>query len=378
MSHWIWQHKDWPHFFWDEKLLSSHLSSARLVQGKLLGIIHTINQQTARQMNAFVLADQSVDTSAIEGEHLNRDSVRSSIANRLGLKQVGINKPVDRYIEGLLDMLLDATENYEQPLTLERLYGWHAALFPTGYSGIHKITVAALRKTDPMQIVSGRPGKIKVHYEAPPSKRVNKEMRIFLNWFNKKDLDGLLRAGIAHLWFELLHPFDDGNGRIGRAIIDLTLAQDEKQNVRYYSLSSAIMQDRKNYYTQLGKSCRGNMDITSWLIWFINCFKTAIHQAFELIDDITLKSRFLEKHATTELNARQIKVLNRLLDAGKKGFIGGMTTRKYTQLTKTSRTTAYRELHDLVLKKCLKPLTKKGRSAAYEIRWVNKEHKSKK
>ncbi len=371
MTHWIWQYKDWPNFYWDEKLLSSELARARLAQGKLLGIAQTINKRAAEQMNATLLAEQALDTSAIEGEYLNRDSVRSSIANRLGLKQAGIDKPRDRYVEGLLDMLLDATENYDKPLTVQRLCGWHAALFPTGYSGIRKITVGSLRRIDSIQIVSGRPGKIKVHYEAPTSRVIEKEIKQFLSWFNTQDhTDSLLRSGIAHLWFELLHPFEDGNGRIGRAIIDLVLAKDEKQSLRYYSLSSAIMRDRKNYYACLEKSCRGNLDITSWLIWFLHCFQSAIRQSLSVINDINLKSRFWEHYGTTVLNKRQIKVLNHLLDTGKNGFIGGMTTRKYSQLTKTSRATAYRELSDLVRKKCLKPLEKKGRSAAYEINWV--------
>ncbi len=373
MHQWIWQHKDWPNFYWDEKEISSYLASARLTQGKLLGIIQTIHQKTVEQMDAIVLTEQAIGTSAIEGEILNRDSVRSSIANRLGLKQAGISGAPDRYVEGLLDMLLDATENYQQPLTLERLFGWHAALFPTGYSGIQKIAVASLRQAGPMQIVSGRPGKTKVHYEAPPQKSVKKEMDAFLIWLNaKSDMDGLLRAGMAHLWFELIHPFDDGNGRIGRAIIDLALAQDEQQPTRYYSLSSAIMQDRKNYYANLEKICRGDTDITTWLVWFLTCIKSSIHHAIEIVNDINLKSRFWEKHATTILNTRQTKILNRLLDAGKDKFIGGMTTRKYCQLTKTSRATAYRELSDLVQKKCLKAIAKKGRSAAYEINWPRK------
>ncbi len=370
MDHWIWQHKDWPHFYWDDKRLSPHLASAQLAQGKLLGITQVINKQATEQLDATILGEQALDTSAIEGERLNRDSVRSSIENRLGQKQAGISKPPDRYIEGLLDMLLDATQNYDKALTLERLYGWQAALFPTGYSGIRKITVGSLRQAGPMQIVSGRPEKTTVHYEAPPSDTVKKEIKHFLKWFNANDnINGLLRAGIAHLWFELLHPFEDGNGRVGRAIIDLALAQDERLSSRFYSLSSAIMEDRKNYYIHLEKSCRGGMDITSWLVWFLTCFKNAIFHAMSLINDINLKSRFWEKHATTELNTRQTKVLNRLLDAGKKGFIGGMMTRKYMRLTKTSRATAYRELSDLVRKKCLKPIVKKGRSAAYEINW---------
>lgn len=369
MIHWIWQQPDWPHFHWDEAKITPHLASARLIQGRLLGMIETIQDHTRQTLDEIILAEQAIDTSAIEGERLNRESVRSSIENRLGLKQAGISKAPDRYVEGLLDMLLDATQHYDRPLTLERLYGWHAALFPTGYSGIRKITVGSLRQ-GPMQIVSGRPGKTKVHYEAVPFEKINAETKRFLTWFNTKtDRDGLLRAGIAHLWFELLHPFDDGNGRTGRAVIDLALAQDEKNATRYYSMSSAIMQDRKNYYECLEKSCRGDMEITGWLIWFLTCFQQAVKQAIQLINDISLKSRFWETHATTVLNARQIKVLTRLLDAGKKGFEGAMTTRKYMQLTKTSRATAYRELSELVEKKCLTPLNKKGRSSAYKICW---------
>src|SRR3990167_10782992 len=370
MTHWIWSNKDWPNFSWDAEKLSLHLSSARLAQGKLLGIIQTINDEVSDEMDAIILAAQAIDTSAIEGERLTRDSVRSSIANRLGLDIAGISTQPDRYIEGLLDMLLDATQNYSALLTLERLYGWHAALFPTGYSGIRKITVGSLREPGPMQIVSGRPDRPTIHYEAPPAKGIKNEMNRFLSWFNDNAvIDGLLRAGIAHLWFELLHPFEDGNGRVGRAIIDLALAQDEKLKSRYYSLSSAIMNDRKNYYASLEKSCCGDMDITPWLIWFLGCFKDAINHSIKMIDDISYKSHFWERHARTEINTRQAKVLNRLLDAGRDGFIGGMTTRKYMQLTKISRATAYRELIDLVDKKCLRPTTEKGRSAAYEIDW---------
>jgi Fic family protein len=370
MTHWIWSHKNWPQFTWNAQELSLHLSRARLAQGRLLGIIQTIHTEVSEQVDAIVLGEQAMDTSAIEGERLNRDSVRSSITNRLGLEKAGISASSDRYIEGLLDMLLDVTQNHQTPLTLERLYGWHAALFPTGYSGMHKVAVGSLRQPGPMQIVSGRPGREKVHYEAPPAEGVEQELRSFLVWFNEgKETDGLLRAGISHLWFELLHPFEDGNGRVGRAIIDLALSQDEQLGSRYYSLSSAIMKDRKKYYASLEKTCRGDLDITPWLIWFLGCFEDSIHGAIELIDGISCKSRFWERHATTEINTRQMKVLNRLLNAGKDGFVGHMTTRKYMQLTKTSRATAYRELSDLVNKSCLKPTADKGRSAAYEVDW---------
>lgn len=370
MNHWIWQSKDWPNFYWDECQLASRIANVRLTQGKLLGITQTIQHETAKEMDAIMLAEQALETSAIEGEYLNRDSVRSSIANRLGLKNAGIQTPPDRYIEGLLDMLLDATECYKKNLSLTRLQGWHAALFPTGYSGIQKIFVGKLREIDDMQIVSGRPEKRKIHYEAPPSDFVKEDITHFLNWFNHKNtMDGLIRAGIAHLWFELLHPFDDGNGRVGRAIIDLALAQDEKNSVRYYSLSSAMMKDRKNYYKNLESACRGSMDITEWLTWFLECIESSITHSLQVIESIQLKSRFWESHINTQLTQRQKKVLNRLLNAGKDNFVGGMTNRKYTQLTKTSRATAYRELKDLLDKKCLKAISEQGRSAAYEIVW---------
>ncbi len=369
MTQWAWQHQNWPDFYWNEQQVSPHLASARLIQGKLLGIVQGINQQAEQTIQSLLLTEEALETSAIEGQILSRDSVYSSISNRLGLERAGMNKPPDRYIEGLLDLLLDATQHHQTALTSGRLHSWQAGLFPTGYSGIRKIAVGKWREND-VQIVSGQPGKTRVHYQGPPAHLIENEIDIFLNWFNKPPkIDGLLRAAIAHLWFELLHPFEDGNGRIGRAIIDLSLAQDEQQSQRYYSLSSAIMQEKKQYYTYLEKSCCGNLDISDWLIWFLGCFKHAIENTMNLLQGIQLKNQFWLNHTDTPLNNRQKKVLNRLLDTGKKGFIGGMTTRKYQQLTKTSRATAYRELSDLVKKKCLTPITKTGRSAAYEIYW---------
>jgi Fic family protein len=369
MSNWIWKHVNWPDFHWDDQMISPHLAQARLAQGKLLGTIHLLDQETLEQIDFATLTSQAINTAAIEGEHLNRDSVRSSIARRLGIEHAGLDKPADRKIEGLLDMLLDATGNYQQALSLKRLYGWHAALFPTGYSGIEKIIVGALRQADDMQIISGRPGKEKVHYEAPPAKEVLPGMKKLLNWFNdKNNIDGLVKAAIAHLWFELLHPFEDGNGRLGRALIDLALAQDEKLNIRYYSLSSAIMHDRKNYYAQLETSCKGDLDISRWIIWFLNCFEKAVNSSLQTISNTRLKSQFWNKHATTVLNERQIKALNRLLDEGTAGFTGNLTTKKYANLTKTSRATAYRELHDLLQKNCLCAVGQ-GRSAGYQIQW---------
>ena len=282
---WLWQHKSWPDFYWDDQSLISSLAEVRQIQGQLLGIINFIDKDAAIELDSLTLSEQAITTSAIEGEILDRNSVRSSIAHRLGLETVAVNKSGNRYIEGLLDMLLDAMANYQSKLTLERLCGWHAALFPTGYSGIYKIQVAKLRGPGPMQVVSGPMGKEKVHYEAPPADILPEEMYSFLEWFNRNsDMDGILRAGLAHLWFELLHPFADGNGRIGRAIIDLALAQDEKMKIRYYSLSSAIMQDRKNYYSQLKNCCTGNLDITAWLLWFLQTTKQAILDSIAIIE----------------------------------------------------------------------------------------------
>lgn len=368
MTHWIWQCENWPKFTYRADALATALASARLSQGKLLGIIQTMQNDTTTLLDAEILAEQAIDTSAIEGERLNRDSVRSSIADRLGLHRAGIHAAPNRYIDGLLDMLMDATGNHEKPLTLERLFGWHAGLFPTGYAGIHKIIVADLRGPGPMEIVSGQPGKTTIHYSAPPANTLSAQLEDFLTWFNgKRQTDGLIRAGLAHLWFELLHPFEDGNGRVGRAIIDLALAQDEKLSSRYYSLSSAIMRERKHYYSSLEKACRGGLDVTDWLNWFLSCVTQAIEAAMSLIKNITFKSRFWQIHATTALNERQIKVLNKLLSKGEAGFIGNMTTRKYRQITGVSRATAYRELNDLVNKQCLVPTTDKGRAAGYAI-----------
>lgn len=373
MHHWIWKNKEWPDFTWSAADIAEHITAARLAQAELMGMIRTLAPATTDELNSITLAEQAINTSAIEGETLNRDSVRSSIAHRLGLEHAGINPPVDRYIEGLLDMLTDATVNYKSELTATKLYSWHAALFPTGYSGITKIQVGSYRAAGPMQIISGRTGKETIHYEAPPSETVAENMQKFLHWFNANaDIDGLVRAAIAHLWFELIHPFDDGNGRVGRAIADLALAQDENLATRYYSLSSAIMRNRKAYYAQLETCCRDGLDISDWIIWFLQILQKAIKNAIILIDDISLKSRFWQQHSNTTFNKRQIKVLNRLLDAGKDGFQGNMTTKKYVALTKASRATAYRELNDLVNKGCLKTTDSKGRSSGYVVLWPTK------
>jgi Fic family protein len=374
MPHWIWEDVDWPNFTWDADHIQPLLGKARLLQGKLLGVLRSFDEKTREGLNLKALTDEMVTTSAIEGSVIDRESVRSSIYHRLGIGKSGITTKPDRYVEGLLDIMIDATDHHDHLLTVERLCGWHAALFPTGYSGMQKILVGQLRGEGDMKIISGRTHKMTVHYLAPPKKILPKEMRIFLKWFNKDSLkketiDGLIRAAIAHLWFERIHPFDDGNGRIGRAIIDMALAQDEKNSMRYYSLSSVIMDQRKSYDQVLDTVSKGGLNVTVWVEWFLNCFITAIENAFQQIDKVLQKTVFWQKHEQDELNERQKKVLNKMLEKGANEYIGGMTTQKYASITKTSRATAYRELNDLVKKKCIRPLKEKGRSAAYEIIW---------
>jgi Fic family protein len=269
-------------------------------------------------------------------------------------------------------VLLDATQHYDRPLTRARLFGWQAALFPTGYSGLRKIRTGALRGRAAMRVVSGRIGRERVHFEAPPRTRLDAELERFLAWFGAPahDVDGLVRGGLAHLWFVTLHPFEDGNGRLARAISDMALAQDERQPMRAFSLSSQILREREAYYAILERTQRGGVDVTAWLAWFLTQVESAAQAAAEgTIADTLAKARFWLRHHATDLNGRQRKVLNRLLDAGRDGFEGGMNTRKYMGLTRTSRATAYRELAELVEKGCLQPTSKGGRSSGYRLVW---------
>lgn len=371
MNQWIWQAPGWPNLTFKNKKLDKHLSLTRAKQSRLLGMVSAFPQTSKLEIHAQMLSSEMITSSAIEGEHLDRASVRSSIEQRLGIKTAGLSLPPDRYIEGLLDIMIDACEHYKNPLTLTRIFGWQAALFPTGYSGIKPLVTGDVRGPGCMQIISGQPGKVTVHFEAPPHETLHEALSTFLTWFNTHDaLDGLIRAGLAHLWFEILHPFDDVNGRVGRAIIDLALAQDENLSTRFYSLSKTILAHRKSYYRILEATTKNcSLDVTDWLIWFLEHYSIAVDDAIKQIDIVLLKSKFWLVHSDTALNARQKKVLNKLLDAGKDGFEGGMTTRKYVSLTKVSRATAYRELIDMVEKNCLIPLSTKGRSSAYGILW---------
>jgi Fic family protein len=366
----MWQHPDWPRFGWDEGGLARALASARLAEGKVLGAIRLLDPKLTLEAVAAVLVEDGVTTSAIEGERLDPAAVRSSVARRLGIPTAGLPVP-PRHVNGLVDVLLDATRRHDRALNRHRLLGWQAALFPTGYSGLRKIRTGALRGRAPMRVVSGRFGRERVHYEAPPRHRLEEELDRFLAWFASPPpgLDGLIRSGLAHLWFVSLHPFEDGNGRLARAISDMALAQDERQPMRAFSLSSQILQEREAYYAILERTQRGGMDVTDWLVWFLMQVESAARAAEGTIADTLAKARFWLRHQATHLNERQRKVLNRLLDAGREGFEGGMTTRKYMGITRASRVTAYRELADLVEKGCLEPTGKRGRSSAYRPAW---------
>lgn len=365
---WIWQHSKWPAFAWDSAVLSTTLSKARRGQGELAGVARLLDSKLDLSAQLEILTLEGLTTSAIEGENLNPDSLRSSIARRLGLPTGGLPRP-SRAVEGLVEVLLDATQRYQQPLTLERLSAWQAALFPTGRSGLLEIRVGSLRGRAPMQIVSGPIGRERVHYEAPPRARLGREMRSFLKWFNDPPagVDGLLRAGLAHAWFEVLHPFEDGNGRVGRALLDMALAQDENRSVRLYSMSARFMDQRDAYYAALERTSSGDLDVTPWLLWFLEQVEAAVQSSETLVATVVQKARFWMQHAQGELNVRQLKALNRMLDAEPDGFVGGMTNKKYATLTKASSATAQRDLASLVDKGCL-VLLGTGRGTRYELK----------
>ncbi len=368
---WIWQHPQWPAFTWDMMALSPALSRARLAQGKVLGMGRMLEATLSTEAVAAILVQEGLTTSAIEGEQLDPDPVRSSVAKRLGLPTAGLPTP-PRDVDGLVDVLLDATRHFEVPMTKERLEAWHAALFPTGYSGLLPIQAGQLRGDEPMQVVSGRPGHERVHFEAPGRRELDQELERFLEWCNTphEGLDGLLRAGVVHLWFVTLHPFEDGNGRLARALTDRALAQDEQRAERLFSLSAQILKVRESYYEVLEKTqSTPSMDITDWLHWFLEQVAAACGASERTVALTLAKARFWLRFRDADLNDRQRKVLNRLLDAGPGGFEGGMSTRKMASLTGASKPTATRDLADMVQKGCLVPNDKGGRSAAYEIVW---------
>ena len=361
----LWENPQWPAFTWDEKALARPLAQVSREQGRLLGKMEALGFDLRSEAHLRILTEDVVKSSEIEGEKLERDQVRSSIARRLGM-DVGGLVPADRHVEGVVEMMLDATGNYAQPLTEDRLFAWHASLFPTGRSGMSKIRVGAWRddSTGPMQVVSGAIGKEKVHYQAPPAARLPEEMARFINWFeHAKDIDPLLTAGLAHLWFVTIHPFDDGNGRIARALADMALARSEKTGQRFYSMSAQIRRERNDYYSTLEQTQKDGLDVTRWQSWFLTCLLRAIDGAREMLGAVLDKAHFWERFAKEPLNERQINVLNRLLD----GFEGKLTTSKWARLAKCSQDTAYRDILDLVERGALRKDPGGGRSTSYSL-----------
>lgn len=365
----LWQNSRWPAFTWKAEPLLNLLSQARLAQGLLLQKMVGLGVELAMESESRVLTAETIKTAAIEGEQLDPASVRSSVARRLGLSTAGLPRSA-RTVDGLVDVLLDATRHYEVPLSAKRLKGWQAALFPTGYSGFHKIRVGEWRGSEPMRVVSGPVGHERVHFEAPPQDRLPLEMAQFLKWWNQTTLsiDGLLRAGVGHFYFVTIHPFEDGNGRVARALTDMALAQDEKTGRRCYSMSTAIMENRQSYYEVLERCSKGaSLDITPWLVWFLTTLTDSIKNSDDLLSSILTKARFWQKNAYIDLSPRQKKVLNAMLEGEPEGFAGGMTTRKYVGMTRASRATAFRELAHLVSKGILQPDSAEGRSASYHL-----------
>jgi len=368
-THYIWQSPHWPKFIWDDSRLLNQLGKCRRKQGMLLAKISSLGLPYEQQAHTGILFEEAMTTSAIEGEKLNPAPVRSSIARKLGLSSAGL--PIDRHTDGLIDILLDASQNHGKSLTKKRLFGWHAALFPTGYSGLHKIRVGQWRGPEPMRVVSGKIGREIIHYEAVPYERVDAEMKLFLQWWkdSQKGMDGIIRAAVAHYWFVAIHPFEDGNGRIARALTDMALAQDDGQAQRYYSLSSQINAERESYYSILEQTSKGDVDITAWQLWFLGCYARGIETSEKLMAVVLDKAAFWYRHAQTQLTVRQQKVINKLLDAGKGGFIGGLTNRKYASMAKVSRATATRELQYLLDVGVIKRNPGKGRSVSYDVAW---------
>ncbi|MDR1044219.1 MAG: Fic family protein [Candidatus Adiutrix sp.] len=369
MLQYFWQSEQWPHYRWRAEDLLAPLAELRKTQGRVLGLAASLGFDEGLRATALALEEDAMQTAAIEGERLDREKVRSSIALRLALPSASL-PPLDRAVDGLVEVLLDATRQYDQALDQKRLCGWHAALFPTGRSGLERVTAGAWR-TAALRVLSGPFGKQKVHFEAPPPERLPGEMKTYFAWWREsRDLDGLIRAALAHLYFVTIHPFDDGNGRLARALSDLALAQDEGAGRRFYSLSAQIMKERREYYRVLERTQKNDGDCTEWLLWFFGCLTRAIEGTGQILATVLLKARFWQKHAEASLiNERQRKVLNRLLDAGPGGFEGGLSTRKYMSLTKTSRATAWREIDDLLKRGLLAPRPGGGRSTAYDIDW---------
>lgn len=361
----IWKLKEWPRFKFDISRISQSLNTVYHERGRLLGRMEGLGFSLQKDANLKIITKEVVKTSEIEGEILNERAVRSSIGKRLGMNVGGL-PPSDRFIDGIVNVILDATSNYMKPLTGERLCTWHSSLFPTGHSGFTSIVTGAWRPSskDPMQVVSGPVGSKKIHFEAPPAHSLDTEIDRFLNWFNTETAeDALIKAGIAHLWFVTIHPFEDGNGRIGRAIMELALTRSEGSAFRFFSLSNQIRKERKDYYAILKAAQSGNMDITNYLDWYLGCLLRSIESSREILANILNRARFWERFATEDLNERQIEMLNRLLE----GFEGKLTSSKWAKIVQSSQDTAHRDIKDLVARGILFQSPEGGRSTSYSL-----------
>ena len=365
MSKYIHNLPDWPKFRWDQRDIAKQLAAVRHRQGRLIGRMQALGFPLRAEAVLTTLTEDVLKSSEIEGEILDKDQVRSSIARRLGM-DAGALPPADRHVEGVVEMMLNATQKFKEPLTADRLSGWHASLFPTGRSGMHKIIVGAWRddKSGPMQVVSGAIGHEKVHYEAPAAGKLPAEMKAFLDWFNGQDnTDPVIKAALAHLWFVTIHPFDDGNGRIARAVADMSLARSEDSPQRFYSMSAQIRLERKAYYDILEATQKSNLDITPWLEWFLGCLDRAFDGAEKILAAVFQKAEFWKKHGSVPLNERQRDMVNRLLD----GFEGNLTSSKWAAIEKCSPDTALRDISELVEHNILKKDEGGGRSTSYSL-----------
>ncbi len=361
----IWQHPEWPQFQQDDARLGQLLADTRYAQGKLLGRMEALGFEMRSEATLRMLTEDVVKTSEIEGEILAPGQVRSSLASRLGLDAGGLPVP-DRNVDGVVEMTLDATRNYAAPLTEKRLFSWHAALFPIGYSGLRRIHVGKWRDDadGPMQVVSGPTGRQRVHYSAPPADRLGDEISGFLEWFEgARSLEPVLAAGLAHFWFVSIHPFEDGNGRIARAIADMALARSEDHPERFYSMSAQILLERNAYYDVLEETQKGGLDITDWQVWFLGCLGRAIESARHTLSAVLAKAGFWEAHASDVFNERQVRILNRLLD----GFEGKLTSSKWARMNRCSQDTANRDIRDLIDRGILVRGPNGGRSTHYEL-----------
>jgi Fic family protein len=356
---------DWPAFRWDDGRLATPLSAARHLQGRLIGQMEALGFRVKEEAVLRTLTEDVLKSSEIEGERLDADQVRSSVARRLGI-DIGGLQPADRHVEGIVEMMLDATQHYDQRLTADRLFDWHASLFPTGRSGMHRITVGSWRddRTAPMQVVSGPVGRERVHFEAPVAERLDEEMRRFLEWFNSEaTIEPVLKAALAHLWFVTIHPFDDGNGRIARAIADMALARSEGSSRRFYSMSAQIREERGDYYGILERTQQQTMDVTVWMEWFLACLTRALQSAQAALSGVIERARYWERLRDLPLNERQRLVVNKLVE----GFEGKLTTSKWAALTKSSNDTALRDIQQLVERGVLLRNPEGGRSSSYSL-----------